>query len=674
MRMNLRSLTRGCISYLTRKRFGCLLEVCFLIFICFLTALYRWKFVVYPVPLNPDEVQAGANVLRFMNFGLSWDSLDGTTVGPLNTAVLAWPVLFGWDVTLSTIRLTALVILCLVLCATYLTLRIIGGKLVSATLLMFLVAFYSFNSNFEFQHYSSELLPLLFITLSLLTCFYIFYRPSADAKLNISFIIPLGVLLGSVPFAKIQAAPIALAISFFVVFLIFKNRRNFNIKKPLGLFFLSGILPALYFLAPLALRGEFNHFWKSYIIWPTLYIKEPLTLHQFFTLLLGEPLLTFVIVLPIIVAILFATFHTQSRHDNDRYLWGAFLSLVLFSSWFSIARPGNMFPHYLMFFPSLLILLMAYALKVIEPGEKLGMVYRFCYFSSVSFLLFSITPPFASINKDTKHSFKTESPRIFDYLGVGSKDALLVWGWMPQWYIKSGLIPAARESMNNNQIASSRLQDYYMGRLLNDLNDSSPTIILDAVAGKSFGFNREAINGLMSFDPLAQFVESNYRRVQGFHVNPDCARLYVRNDRARDILSPLIGFRSVSASASWSPEYGPENVDDFSVTEDSCSDFWLLPNNQTGRLDIRFHSLESVKRILLLNTANSSFMNHGSSKLEITLSNNDDVVKKVEVDMKPYPQWTTILMDEPIVSDSIRISVLSWTGNGGGLNEVKVFR
>jgi hypothetical protein len=136
----------------------------------------------------------------------------------------------------------------------------------------------------------------------------------------------------------------------------------------------------------------------------------------------------------------------------------------------------------------------------------------------------------------------------------------------------------------------------------------------------------------------------------------------------------LIRFHSIEASSSYSHEYGPESVDDFSVTEDSCLDFWLLPDNQSGYIHIKLHSLEPIKKILLLNTGNASFVDRGSSRLEIIYFANERVVKKMEVDIKPYPKWTTVLIDKPVLSDAIRISVLSWTGNGGGINEVKVFR
>lgn len=650
------------------------IEITFLAIVVGLTCFYRWSFVIYPLPLNPDEVQAGANVLRLINYGLSWDSLDGTTVGPLNALILAWPFLLGWDVTLSTIRLTALIILCLVLCATYISLRLIGGKLLSMTLLLFLVAFYALNRNPEFQHYSSELLPVLLLSLSVLLLLYGFYGDGVNSSRKEVSVVPIGMLLGAAPFAKVQAAPIAITTSLFALYFILKSNSRFPKKKLIFLYVLSGLFPAVVILAPLAIKGEFIHFWNSYIIWPTLYVKDPLTISQFFSLILTERLLSFILALPFFALVLVAIFHSDIGRKSNRFAWGLFLLALMFSSWFSIVRPGNMFPHYLMFLPTSLLLLASFILNAVKPPVEFFTAYRLSYLGLFLFFLYSLIPKFEAINIGARNNFKIESPRIFDYLGVGPGDSLLIWGWMPQWYINSGLVPATRESMNNNQIVSSKLQDYFRDRLLGDLNASMPALVVDAVAGKSFGFNVESAQGLYSWDELSGFVESNYQRIHGHYVNSNCARTYVRNDLFYALKTDLVKFESVNASSSWSQEYGPQNVDDFSVTEDSCSDFWMLPNNEAGYLNIKFKNIEPIKRVLILNTANSGFMNHGSSKIVVTFYHEERVIKELEVKVKPYPQWTKIFLNEPVISDSVRLSVIDWHGNGGGINEVKLFR
>jgi len=656
------------------RRFERIFEIAFLICICVFTALYRWKSVVFPWTLNPDEAQVGANVLRFAKYGLGWDSLDGTTVGPLNTAILAWPYLLGMDVTLSTVRLTALIILCLLLCITYFTMRQFGNKSYAMSLVLFLMAFYALNTNPDYQHFSSELVSNLFISGSIYLCFRCFHNAVAGPATKPVFIGAIGLLLGAVPYAKIQATPIALTIALFALCFVYNEKHGLAKPKRLAFFVFSGLLPTAVILGPLLIKGEFTHFWNSYIVWPTLYVKAPLSFAKFRELLTWEPLLSFIFALPVLVMILLACFNRQEARRSNTVVWGVFLASILVASWFSIIRPGNMFQHYLMFLPAPFLLLAAYALNNITPQKEITGVYYSCYFAGIAFLLYSVTPMLSGVVIATDQKFQARSPRLFDYLDTKETDSVLVWGWMPQWHLISGLAPAARESMNNNQIVGSKLQGYFRERLLSDVQASRPALIIDSVAGKSFGFSDEMNQGIQSFDGLSKLVNSQYQRIQGIHSNPACARTYMRNERIAQFKSSIIGFKSVSAPASWSKEYGPENIDDFSVTEDTCRDFWLPPDNSPGYVDIKFNRPEPVRKVLILNTGNAQFMNHSTSKVEIALLDKDTVVKRMEAVLNPYPQWTAISLDEPVTSDAMRLSVLSWTGVGGGINEIKVLR
>ena len=67
-----------------KKHYECLFILLALVFI----AWGRWDSMSYPLPLNPDEVQAAANALRIKEYGISWDAVDGNTAGPLNSLIL----------------------------------------------------------------------------------------------------------------------------------------------------------------------------------------------------------------------------------------------------------------------------------------------------------------------------------------------------------------------------------------------------------------------------------------------------------------------------------------------------------------------------------------------------------------------------------------------------------
>ncbi len=648
--------------------------VVFIFFSWSIMTLCRWSYIVYPLPLNPDEVQAAANVLRIIAYGISWDSLDGTTVGPLNSLILSWPYLFGVEVTLSTIRATALALLCFTVLFSYLTIRALSGRFYAIMLSLPLITFYSLTTNPEFQHYSSELFSLALITAAIYLCVRLFFQDSSN---GLSFRLLLGILgvsLGAVPFAKIQAAPIALTIASFA-FLYLVTRKSVPKENiSVSIFAIGGFVPAVIFLLPLILNGEFHHFWNSYIIWPTVYVKNPLSVIQIYNLVGSEQLLVLIFSLAFCLLILFALL--KPTRSNVSAISGRplFFVLILVSAIFSVVHPGNMFPHYLMFLPPLLLIMLGYFAGRSEPAFYLKYIYQLSFFGLIVFYVYPQQQQIEEIKRNTSNLFEWHSPTLFSYLDARQTDKLLIWGWMPQWYILSGLTPATRESMTNNQLAGSKLQSYFKQRLLSDLSESKPEYIIDAVAGKSFGFNNQAIHGIKSFDELARFVDSNYLAIHGIKDNSECAKTYVRKDKFALLMGRLVNFENVTASASWSKEYAPENIDDFSVTEDTCSDYWLLPDGKTGHVDIRFSKMESVTKILVLNTRNAGYMNHGTAAVTIELIRNGSIERTIKKELKKYPHWTEITVDTPVNSDSLRINILSFYGNGGGINEVKVVR
>src|ERR1700745_3586567 len=117
----------------------------------------RWLSIIYPIPLNPDEAHMAANTLRITSHGFNWNALDSNTSGPLNSLILLWPKLLGWDVTISTTRLTAAILLFFVCSLLYFTIKCLGGRFLASLLVAPLVVFYSFTKHADFLHYSSEL-------------------------------------------------------------------------------------------------------------------------------------------------------------------------------------------------------------------------------------------------------------------------------------------------------------------------------------------------------------------------------------------------------------------------------------------------------------------------------------------------------------------------------------
>lgn len=659
----------------------------FLLTAAALALLYgRWSSIIYPISLNPDEMQAAANALRILSDGFNWDSLDGTTVGPLNSMILIWPKLIGLDITLSFVRLTAYFLLALTCIVVYLTIRIFLNRWVAALYCAPLVFFYAYTKSPEFLHYSSELLPLLILSIANLL---ILSNSHGSEKFSTAKPFLLGVLLGAVPFSKLQAAPIAFIIGFYSLLLIiffYKTAR----AKSLVLLILGSLIFPSFFLVPLIFSGHFLDFWNSYILWTAVYIKESTSILGIHSMIAGDPTLRTVTYFLLLLWFSSSLFHrfVGARcmlPDRKFAVESLYLALVLVVIFWAISKPGNLFPHYLMFFLPFLLIFIAHSPRFVFHGlfHKACFVtlYIFLSFACLWFLAYDFNLSKFNFTRKShytvlKQDFPVKNPNIFWWL-PSTNNSLLVWGWMPQWYLLSNRTPATRESHTYGQIVPTMLNEYFRNRFLLDFERSNPDFVIDAVNGSSFGFNDPSKYSTSIFPQFNKILSSRYYELNSLKSESKCPRLYIRNDLSAAIKSLLINPKSVEASESYGgkkSEYSPENLFDNSLTEDSCIDFWLLPDNKLGVIKISLNEPESISQVSILATRNGRHIDRSARDVIVRFKLKDVVVVQRKTTLHAYPLWTSIYIDNKVAVDSIDIEVVSYNGLGAGLNEVKLFR
>ena len=123
----------------------------------------------YQGMLNPDEFQIGASGMR-LNNGYSWNNIDNITTGPISSIVLSWPYLIGLEITLFSIRLTALTLILFKFYLIYkITIKLTNLKN-SILLIAPFIIFYLLSSDKNFLHYNTELVPIV-LSLILITLY-----------------------------------------------------------------------------------------------------------------------------------------------------------------------------------------------------------------------------------------------------------------------------------------------------------------------------------------------------------------------------------------------------------------------------------------------------------------------------------------------------------------------
>ncbi len=625
----------------------------------------------------------GANALRILGYGANWDAMDGGTSGPLNSLVLCWPVLFGGDVTLSTVRLTAAILLSLSVILLYYTIKVTSGRLAAWLMLLPLTCFYALTEHPDFLHYSSEILPVTLLLLSVLMLAV--YSRSAKAGGSLWFLFVGGIALSAAPLAKLQSVLLAaLLFPFFIMEILLRAKQHK--WKRLMLFLFACGLPVLWLLGPLLLRGGIEHFYRSYIEWPSVYVQQSLSLSTLYGMIARDGLSAALLYLyaGVLLAGLLAGWRKLFNWKHNGFLY--FVLVAAGVSLYTVARPGNEFPHYLMFIFPFWALAAGIVCGFAEHA-KWGR-YMVCSVFAIILSIFFIYPAYAHLNAKVKGKsfystkvgvpFRWQSPRIFNWC-TDPDDSLLVWGWMPQWYLLAGLSPATHESTTFLHIMPTPLQSFYRNRFMNTVQQSSPALIIDAVVGNSFYFFKNEEAGIHVFPELQMLVSSNYTQLipSSGLVASNRPPVYLRNDRYAAFMEHLVPIALVTASAthvSVDDRFCVDNVNDYSVTEDAYVDYWLLPNDKTGTLVATFAEAAPVKRVIVLNTRNGMGLNRESKHISLTLLLDGKEVYDQELEPVSYPTWTIHELNAPVMADALRVGVLDYAGRGGGLNEIKVFR
>jgi hypothetical protein len=635
----------------------------------------RLRAIVYPLPLNPDEAQLGANALRVLRHGSGWGSLDGFSSGPLNSLALAWPALLGKEVSLVSVRLTAWIAVSLVFVLSYLAIRRVSGRFQGVLFSLPLLVFLALNENAEFQHYSSELVSCVLLTASMsLVPLGGEGGPRALAWRSLG----CGLLAGAVPFAKLQAVPIALVVFAFAAVPLLASRGPGRLRAAV-LLALGPTLWSAVYLLPLLATGQISTFYSSYIEWASWYVREPLSLRQLHKLMAQDGLLTsvvyFVGALSVVAALL-------GRSVPSRR--GAALAVgTCLAGVFAVVRPGNSFPHYLMLLVPFVVICGGVMSRLEGRWRRLAFLGAW---AGIAFLgrgelesalrrRLAGAPPFAT---ELEYPLEMGGHRLFSWI-ADSRSELLVWGWMPQWYLATGLCPATRETMTSAQIGESPLRESYRRRFMEDLRRSAPGVIVDAVKPEGYEFRDSARQGVESFADLRRFVEDAYAMVPDFGKKPKCPDIYVRRDLLAERVDRLILPARVEATATLGDpheeEFAVTGLFDSSVTEDVCVDYWLLPDRRTGLVDVTLEGPEPVAKVLILNTQNGVYaLDRAADLVRVDLVLGGQIVASREARLRRYPDWTEFEFAGAARADALRVTIASFRGKGGGLNEIKILR
>lgn len=222
--------------------------------------LCRFSAFFLPLPLNPDEAQMLGQAARLDYGAVPWVDIDTTTSGPLNTMVL-WLIgkatgLEGFPLA----RITAFLLYAAIIILGHNLARRLAGERWALLTTVLVTLPVGIVPDFDFLSYSSCLLPTVLLGSATTLALSV-----PGARHPVPRIVATLFLFSLVPFAKLQGAPIAMALAG-AVCVFWHFRRSDLGHRLVTLAVPAGVMGPLVIFAVVAAHGGLGDFWRSYIL------------------------------------------------------------------------------------------------------------------------------------------------------------------------------------------------------------------------------------------------------------------------------------------------------------------------------------------------------------------------------------------------------------------------
>ena len=507
-----------------------------LLLVCLLA--WRWPPLLYNQALNPDEPLLIAGAITLTHDPVFWRSVDGATAGPLDFYALLPAHAFGLPLGYFSARLTGLLLIWGALLACYRMLRDEYGRGVAQLGLLPGLMFFATVHEGDFLHYSTEHVPLFLFSLSACLLWRA-HRETPAAPIRARFLwFAAGVSMGLLPWAKLQAAPLAATLALWGTWLTLTDKTAGwqPRRRTFATLTFAALLPSLLILALIALGGQWEHFQSSYIQSNLAYVDTGGGFGNVFKELSHKAALTWIfpalLVTPLwIVPVAAAGALTRQRRWGPLFVTGAIFTAVAAGCVFA---PRRGFMHYLLFLVVPLTWWSAAALGEARRAYGRGrgapsLMMLYALIAGGIPLLArwqEPSPPLWGGLADQGMAPRDEAGDMLRKLRRPG-DTLAVWGWHSHLYVESGLPQATRAAVSEREITPSPQRDTYHRPLyLADLQAHSPAFFADAVGPESFHLTNRVTQGHETFPQLQDYIKTHYVQL----ADLTSVRLYIRSD------------------------------------------------------------------------------------------------------------------------------------------------
>ena len=494
----------------------------------------RWPVLLAP-SINTDEDCFIAAAMKLVKDPAFWRSVDTGSSGPLNIIPLTIPNLLNIRIEYASARVIGLFLVILAVIFFYYSLKYLYNNRVARIATIPVVLFFSLALHSNFVHYSGEHFPIAILSAALCITCYVYKREFSDRMVFI-----FGAVIGMIPYAKMQGLPVALAITLIFAHILWTRKKSLRqfLKSAATLALGLSVFSAINLLF-LTLFSTFEDFWNRYILQNLLFYvnMSNLTFGEKFSQFIqmasskrssSSSLFQLTSFFLFAAAVLFFRESIVRRKLFYKkifiFLYSLFIAAV---SVYVVVRPGNRFPHYLLF----LIFPCGFLIGVVI-GEIFKLSQNDAFYKKIQFLilLLMIAASFLQgytfirsehryLSQRQKYLRDYQTPLVQAILQYASPtDSIAVWGKRNDLYIETGLYQGVRASAIGRAIFKNPQKDYNLKSFADDLLKSKSKVFVDAMAGEKKIYRYDA------YPEVAGVIQDNYRMVD----EVEGIRIYVR--------------------------------------------------------------------------------------------------------------------------------------------------
>lgn len=528
----------------------------------------RWPWLTVASELNPDESFFLAQAWRYTQDIIPWRATHGYTSGPLTSWLLAALWQCGTPLSYQTAHVTAALLQILMLCLTYATIRMLAGDVPGRLATMPVALLLARTGDQNFFHLASEHVPLVLLAGAACAAATAASRPETA----VGSLFLAGMLAGAVAFAKLQAVPLALALTLWIAVGIWRTTPSGRRRLHAGAALVAGgvVVPLLVMGLVLA-GGVADEFWRLYIEANLAYgdrtANRALLVARAARLIADSPMIATLCGMTAALAGLAAARCLAGwRNGRNGKAWPSLASTaaLVAVAVFAVGKTGYPFRHYLLLLTLPCMLLAGASLaELLSPGDGCSGTWpaafwrRSAVWTVLAFTAIVAVPAAVAIRCLAAGDVFLEGNQSKEYLAfllsrppsaesrvisrmTLPRDEIAVWGWRPDIYIESGRRPAVRDVDSAGCIIPGPFRESARRKFLENMQRNEPRLFVDAVcrAGQvvviSMVFGPELVDkrlgGHETFPELRDYVARHYVGREQVLYDDSSIRIYERRD------------------------------------------------------------------------------------------------------------------------------------------------